>query len=82
MYGFGYWLPELLSRFQLHASAHPDDRKYVCEVLSAQMGSNTTLEVGHEVGLGLPGLGPPGYPCRALRAPTTIITPPSPSPPA
>ncbi|KAK3924051.1 Synaptic vesicle glycoprotein 2B [Frankliniella fusca] len=36
MYGFGYWLPELLSRFQLHANAHPDERTYVCEVLAAQ----------------------------------------------
>lgn len=35
MYGFGYWLPELLNRFQLYSSSHPGQKEYVCAVLEA-----------------------------------------------
>lgn len=53
MYGFGYWLPELLSRFQMHSNAHPGERHYVCDViLAAETGSNSTLELGGNTNCG------------------------------
>lgn len=45
MYGFGYWLPELLSRFELHANAHPGEKESVCAVLGASRNSSSAVQV-------------------------------------
>lgn len=50
LYGFGYWLPELLNRYELHASAHPGQKEYVCTVLS--MSGNSSVPQDSTVNCG------------------------------